>query len=256
MDIKIVNNVGGSLSFILKDADVSVANAFRRVMLTEVPILAIDEVEFYDNTSSLYDEVLAHRVGLVPVVTDLSVLNFRENCKCKDGCPSCQVELSLKKSGPATVYSHDIKSTSKNLTTVPGIPLVKLGKNQSIDLKAIAVLGTSHKHAKWQPAVVGYKYYPLIEISDKCNQCGACVDACPKNILVIKKDKLKVTDVKKCILCRACTEACDAGEISIKGDENRFIYEIETTGSLKPTEIFTNACDILIEKAEELASKL
>lgn len=256
MGVDIIKTEEGSLSFILTDIDVSLANALRRAVLGEVPSLAIEEVEIYDNTSSLYDEVLTHRLGLIPIATELDILNFRDTCSCKDGCPSCQVEFSLKKKGPGTVYSHDLKPAHKDLVPVRGIPIVKLGKNQRIELKAIAVLGRGKEHTKWQPGVVGYKYHPVIDISEKCNLCGACVDACPKDILTIKRGKLKVTDDRECILCRACVEACEPGAIDVKGDENRFIYVIEATGSLEPREIFTRACDMLIKKAGELTSLL
>ena len=256
MAVDTISESDSSLSFILTDARVSLANAIRRVVLGEVPTLAIEELDFYDNTSSLYDEVLAHRLSLVPINTDLGLLNFRDECKCEDGCPSCQVELSLKKKGPGSVYSQDLKSKNKNFTPVPGILLAKLGKNQSIELKATAVLGRGRDNARWQSAVVGYKYYPLIEISAECSHCEECAKACPRNVFEMKKGKLKVADERACILCRACVEACEAGAISITGDEHRFIYELETTGSLKPREILTRALDILKQKADELSSKV
>jgi DNA-directed RNA polymerase subunit D len=256
MAIEVISDKEGSFDFILTDANPSIANSIRRAILGEVPTLAIEEVEFLEQTSSLYDEILAHRLSLIPIVTDLELLNFREDCKCQDGCPSCQVEFSLKKKGPGTVYSQDLKSSNKTLSPVAGIPLVKLGKAQKIELRATATLGRGKDNAKWQPAIVGYKFYPLIEISKECNLCSECVDACPKDILIIKKDKLKVTDEKECILCKSCVEACESGDITVKGDETRFIYEMESTGDLKPKKILEAACDVLIKKSEELKSKL
>jgi DNA-directed RNA polymerase subunit D len=219
MAVEILNENDSSLSFILTDAGVSLANALRRAVLGEVPTLAIEELEFYDNTSSLYDEVLAHRLSLVPIVADLSLLNLKDKCKCEDGCPSCQVELSLKKKGPGPVYSHDLKSANKNFTPVPGILFAKLGKNQNIELRATAVLGRGRENSKWQSAVIGYKYYPIIEISGECTNCGDCAKACPRNVFEMKKDKLKVTSEKACILCRACVEACETQAITVTGDE-------------------------------------
>ncbi len=256
MAIEILSEEGGSLSFILSDVSVSFANAIRRIALGEVPTLAIEEVEFYDNTSSLYDEILSHRLGLVPIVTPLGLMNFREDCSCEDGCPSCQLELSLKKKGPGTVYSQDMKSSNKDMPPLPGVVIAKLGKNQRVELKATARLGRAKEHARWQSAVVGYKYYPLINISKECTDCGDCVSACPRNVFKMQKEKLKVADEKACILCRACVEACQAGALKLSGDEHRFIYELESTGSLKPREILTQAFDILIKKSEELSSKI
>ena len=162
MGIDIISEKDNSLSYVLSEVDVSLANSIRRAILGEVPTLAIQEVEFYDNTSSLYDEMIANRLSFIPIVTDIEILNFRDECKCEKGCPSCQVELSLKKKGPGMVYSQDLTSSNKKLRPAPGIIIAKLGKNQGLDLKAIAVLGRGKEHSKWQPAVVGYKYYPLI----------------------------------------------------------------------------------------------
>lgn len=55
------------VKFVLYDCDLSMANALRRIMLSEVPTIAIDLVEFESNTSVLADEFLAHRLGLVPL---------------------------------------------------------------------------------------------------------------------------------------------------------------------------------------------
>jgi DNA-directed RNA polymerase alpha subunit len=56
--------------FVLRDTDVSMANALRRVMWAEVPTIAIDLVEFENNTTVLNDEFIAHRLGMVPLVSD------------------------------------------------------------------------------------------------------------------------------------------------------------------------------------------
>lgn len=255
MGIKIINDNGNSLSFTLSESDVTQANALRRTILSEVPTLAIETVELYNNTSSLYDEVLAHRLGLIPVKTDIDLLNFREGCKCEDGCPSCQVVLTLKKKGPGVVYSDDLKAPQKEFKPATGIPIIKLGNNQEVELSGTAILGKGMDHAKWQPAVVGYKYHPIVDTS-LCNDCEECSKVCPVNILTYSKGKIKVTDEKKCILCMACVEKCGEDKISVRGDENRFIFELESTGSLEPRKIFTQACEILMKKAEELGNRL
>ncbi|MFV2040810.1 MAG: 4Fe-4S binding protein, partial [Candidatus Hydrothermarchaeales archaeon] len=72
----------------------------------------------------------------------------------------------------------------------------------------------------------------------------------------VKGEKLKVVNELACILCRACSDVCDQGAIKVDGDEHRFIYELETTGSLKPREVLSKALDILKDKADELSSKV
>lgn len=252
--------MNNSLTLILKDIDPGTANAIRRTILSEVPTLTIEDVRIVENSSSLYDEIIAHRLGLIPIKTDLELFNFREKCKCKGkGCPSCTLELTLNiecKKDHRTVYSHDLKSQDPKLKPVEGIPIVRLGKNQKISLEAEAVLGTGKEHAKWQPAVAGYKYYPIVKINSKCNMCKECIDACPVNILKVQNDKVTVTDLKLCTLCNSCAEACDAGAIDVKGDDRKFIFKLESQGALSPKEIFKKACEILEEKAHKLSGLL
>jgi DNA-directed RNA polymerase subunit D len=252
--------MSNSLTLTLKEIDPSTANAIRRVILSEVPTLAIETVRITENSSSLYDEIIAHRLGLIPIKTDLKLFNFREECKCKGkGCPSCTLELTLDVDGKKefqTVYSQSLKSKDPKLKPIEGIPIVRLGKNQKISLEAEAVLGTGEEHAKWQSAVAGYKYYPIIKISSKCNMCKECIDACPLNILKATKTKITVTDKKLCTLCNSCAEVCDEDAISVKGDDRRFIFKIESQGALPPKEIFKTACEILEEKARELLKLL
>lgn len=253
--------MSNSLTLVLKDSDPSIVNAIRRTILSEVPTLAIEDVRITENSSSLYDEIIAHRLGLIPIKTDLKLFNFRDKCRCKGkGCPSCRLELTLDvecKKDYQTVYSHDLKSSDSKLKPVEGIPIVRLGKDQKISLEAEAVLGAGKEHAKWQPAVSGYKYYPIIKIDKKkCNKCKECADACPVNILKATKTKVSVTDKKLCTLCNSCMDVCEEGAISVEGDDTKFIFSIESQGALAPKDIFKKACEILEIKAKTLSKLL
>ena len=252
MDIEILGKDSQSITFILRDVNVAVANTLRRVMISSVPILAIEDVHFYDNTSSLYDEMVAHRLGLIPIKTDLELFNLRDECSCEDGCPSCTVTLSLKVEGPGNVYSHDLKSSDGKIKPVDGILVVKLGSSQRLELEADVVLGTGSEHAKWQPCVATYKYYPIISVSDQCDDCGDCVEVCPRKVLAVKDGKITVIKERDCILCNSCVEMCEQNAIVVKGDERTFIFKIESNGSLEPEKIFSKACDILDGKSKEL----
>ena len=81
----------------IQDNEVYLINSLRRIMLSELPKLAIEHLIIYDNTTTLFDEIVSHRISLIPVPTDLSLLNFREDCSCKgEGCPSCTVRYRDK----------------------------------------------------------------------------------------------------------------------------------------------------------------
>ncbi|MBI4894835.1 MAG: hypothetical protein HY833_03835, partial [Candidatus Aenigmarchaeota archaeon] len=104
-------------------------------------------------------EVVANRMGMIPLTFDEKTYIMKKDCKCEGkGCSNCQVSLVLKKKGPAIVYSGDMKTTDKSVLPVyDRIPITELFEGQSIELEATAQLGVGREHAKWQGAVVGYK---------------------------------------------------------------------------------------------------
>ena len=122
-------------------------NALRRVLLSEVPKLAIDKVTFYDNTSALFDEILAHRLAMLPVPTDPSTLNLKGQVDA-EGRPSYVVRYTLTKEGPCTVFSGDLESEDKKFAIVdPKIPVVDLLAGQRLILEAEAIRGDGTQHA-------------------------------------------------------------------------------------------------------------
>lgn len=235
-------------------------NSIRRIMLAELPKLAVKDVVIYDNTSPLFDEIISHRLGLVPIPTDLSLLTFRDECVCKGkGCPNCTVRYTLSKEGEGTVYSGDLQPEEKSWAIKEDkIPIVELFNDQRLILEVEAVLGCGKDHAKWQPVQApGYKYYPIVEIDQKnCDLCKKCVEACPKNILEIKNNKLVVSDIEKCTVCKSCTEICEKNAITVKGDENKFIFHFETDSSLTAKDVLRESAKILAEKYAEFGKLL
>jgi len=257
MPVQILGKTEDTLYLSLEDEDVAIANSLRRVMLSEVPVLSIREVLFHDNSSSLYDETIAHRMGLVPIRTDPDLYNLRGDCSCGGkGCPSCTLTIRLEKEGPGIVYSQDLVSEDSKAQPRRDIPLLKLGKSQKLILEAEAILETGTRHAKAQPAVVSYKYLPEIEITGKCILCGACIEGCPRIILSSTKKKLEVTDAKECILCNTCSEVCDYDAITARGNMRKFLLSIESTGALECEQIFEKSCEIMEKKAAEMLSLL
>jgi len=235
-------------------------NSIRRIMLSELPKLAVKDVIIYDNTSALFDEIIAHRLGLLPIPTDLGLLTFRDQCVCKGkGCPNCTVRYTLSKEGAGVVYSGDLQPEEKTWAiTEDKIPIVELYNDQRLILEVEAVLGRGRDHAKWQPVQApGYKYYPIVEIDQKrCNLCKKCIEACPKNIIEIKNNKLSITDIEKCTICKSCMEICEPGAITVKGDENKLLFHFETDGSLSAKDALKETAKILSEKYTEFGKLL
>ncbi|HJJ41952.1 MAG TPA: DNA-directed RNA polymerase subunit D [Methanocorpusculum sp.] len=246
------------------------ANALRRAMIGEVPTLAIEDVRIYDNTSVLFDEILAHRLGLIPIVTDLSQFVPRSECTCGGtGCPGCTVTYTLSVEGPRMVTSGDLVSMDERAPFVhSNIPIVKLWPDQKIVLEATAEVNYGKEHAKWQPTVAcGYKEFPIIKISDKCDGCGKCISECPRGILEEVGDKAAVRIVngeskeKDCIMCRLCENACkDSGveesAIEIKSDSSRFIFVVEGDGSLPVKEIIERALLYIKSRSSDMINAL
>jgi DNA-directed RNA polymerase subunit D len=253
--------------FTLAGATPAFANAFRRAMIGEVPTLAIDDVRIYDNTSAFFDEMLAHRLGLIPLKTDLSSLSTQERCTCGGaGCPGCMVTFTLSVEGPKTVLSSDLISQDPHATPVyDNIPIVKLAKGQKLVIEARATLNTGRVHAKWQPTLVcGFKNHPVVSISEACDACGMCVEECPRNVLAVRGKKVEVIEGKlpDCSMCRLCERACLAsgiGEepaITISAEADRYIFVVESDGSLTVKEIMNRALQYIRDQSDELERQL
>jgi DNA-directed RNA polymerase subunit D len=253
--------------FTLAGATPAFANAFRRAMIGEVPTLAIDDVRIYDNTSAFFDEMLAHRLGLIPLKTDLSTLSTQEKCTCGGaGCPGCIVTFTLSVEGPKTVLSSDLISQDPHATAVyDNIPIVKLAKGQKLVIEARATLNTGRVHAKWQPTLVcGFKNHPVVSISEACDACGMCVEECPRNVLAVRGKKVEVVEGKlpDCSMCKLCERACLAsgiGEepaITISAEADRYIFVVESDGSLTVKEIMDRALQYIRDQSDELERQL
>ena len=218
--------------------------------------MAIDEVVIIENSSILHDEILAHRLGLIPLKTDLDSYNLPEECPCKSefGCNLCRVTLTLQAEAtdaPLTVYSGDLKSENPEIVPVsPHIPIVKLATGQKVMLEAYAKLGKGKVHAKWQPvSMCTYKHMPRIEITEKCDGCGECVKICPRKVLTKTGNKIEVRDLMACTLCMDCTDVCpkEPSAIKIGLEEDTFIFQMETNKVLSPERIIFEALKILDE---------
>jgi DNA-directed RNA polymerase subunit D len=267
MEIEFVSLDDSLAHFTLVGASPAFANAFRRAMISEVPTLAIEDVRIYDNTSALFDEMLAHRLGLIPLSTDLSTYSIQDTCSCGGaGCPACTVIYTLSVEGPKMVYSSDLIPQDPRAAPVhPNIPIVKLIKGQKLVIEAKAVVNTGKEHAKWQPTIAcGYKNYPVVAVSDICDSCGLCVEECPREILEAKGKKVRVSEGKlpECSMCKLCERAClatgigDEPAIRISAEPDRFIFVVESDGSMQVKEIMERGLRFIKEQADELEKQL
>ncbi len=256
MKISMIEKADRELNFLLEEVTPQFANALRRIMTGEVPILAVNSADFSLNNSVLYDEVIAHRLAMIPLVFNPNDFDLKDQCSCNGkGCSNCQVVLVISKKGPSTVYSKDIKSSNPDVKPLyDEIPIVELKENQKLKLEATAILGLGKDHAKWKPAIAHYRYYPIAQLTGKLKNPDETIKACPKHALKIDNKAEVTTD---CDLCKECLKVADPrSALEIKGDPSRFIFYVESISGLNADQIVFEAVDILKKKAKEFGKEV
>lgn len=247
------------IRFLLSGVTAAFANGIRRACMSEVPVLAIDDISIYDNTSVLFDEQVSLRLGLVPLqAEDLDQFSRPEECQCEGaGCPGCRIDFMLSAEGPGTVYSKDIQFTDPSIKPAfDMIPIVILGEGEKLVIEGSATKRVGKDHAKWQSGTLcGYKNLPSIEIG-ACTGCGKCVEVCPRNVLVMEDGKAKATNTVECSLCKLCVGACEAGAMKVTPVLDSFVLTVESGGSMPAKELVARSSDEIRKRAEALDAKL
>ncbi|WP_371815995.1 DNA-directed RNA polymerase subunit D [Nitrosopumilus sp. K4] len=153
--LEVISKDDKKMSVKLKGIPLQYANALRRVCLNGVPVFAIDTVDILENSSVLPDEGLAHRLGLVPLFTDLKRFNEPSKCECQSetGCSNCRVMLVLDSGDSDTtrrILSNELTSEDDSVKPISDkIPIVELAPGQKIKVECYARLGRGSEHAKW-----------------------------------------------------------------------------------------------------------
>ncbi len=249
--IKMLEENENEIKFTLDKTTPEFANELRRAAMFEVPTLAVDDVYFTKNSSALYDEILAHRLGLVVLKTP-DGYNLANDCTCSGKlCAKCSVKMVLKAKGPVIVYAKDMKLKDPEVKVVyPETIIVKLLEGQEIELEAVAILGKGKEHAKW---CAGHAYYlgtPEIEAT-KDADAKAVLEKVP---VVEKSGKgLEIKDITK--WNEAYGEICQDNGFVVKNSESQFIYTLESWGSKSPQEILVEAADLIRQKAKSAKIK-
>jgi DNA-directed RNA polymerase subunit D len=216
----------------------SLANAIRRSSL-EIPILAIDEVEFRKNDSVLYDEVLALRLGLLPLKTPDN-MNLKEDCKCKEGCSKCELQLKLKAKGPGVVYGGELGEE----VVYPKMPLTELKDKQKLELIGFARLGRGIDHTKYSPGLIYYSYSPEIKEGDKDTK-KRIIEVDKKDFEDIKKGGEKAGD----FIGQVVNFEDNYLEVK-KGKELNLT--IESWGQIPPEEILEKSIEVIKNNLKEI----
>lgn len=240
------------LSFMLKGANEVFANTIRRLIIEEVPTLAVEDLEIRENNSALYDEMLGLRIGLIPLKTDLKSYNLKEKCKCGgEGCAQCELKLTLKSNKPGYVYAEEAESSDPKCAFVYGkMPIVKLLAKQKLDVTMTAVLGTGKTHIKWAPGMSFYKKEPVVKLG-KIENSQRLIENCTDGVFVIKNNNISLVQekVNESQLLEYYSEIEPGVTVEYS---NNIIFNLESWGQLSCREILKQSVNIFIEKIEEM----
>ena len=294
---------GHEIRILISESDASQVNAIRRALIADVPKLAITRVDFsqgvtqdnkgevVESVNVLPDEVLAHRLAMIPIPTNLDEgLVFTDQCQnCMDvvdkdkGCPMCQVLYTLSARGPAsdaeenfkTVYAGDITTISDPVFDIldehKQIPLTVLAKGQFLEFYAFAVIGRGRDHAKWSPvAAVGFQPQQIAVLNKPkkasvlFNLGLTTTDGTPIDAKLFGKDK-KLTDINHVMDLEKALHQVGPGTgregdfddaITLEPVDGAYVFSYETDGSLDPVTAFNMALDELKSRFESLSEDL
>ena len=210
----------------IDDMNVSLANAIRR-SVGEIPVLAISECDIYKNDSVLYDEIITHRLGLLPL----------KNQKMKDG-DVIEYKLKAKGSGDGiNVLAGELGDD----VVYPETPIVLIGEGQEVELVARAKAGKGIDHARFTPGLFVYKHLAKIKISGDGEKQTELAELYPE---VFEKfgDKIKVKDASACELDQEDVESYPGVTIDF---DNNLVFTIESWGQMNASDIFVEACKAL-----------
>jgi len=236
--MKKIEKTGNQLVF-TAEINETLANSIRRY-LNQIPVLAVDEVEISKNDSALYDETIAHRIGLIP-------LKMESSAKKKQG----KLKLDVKKEG--TVYSGDLKGSP--FVVYKNIPITTLNNNKELQLVATVKAGKGSEHSKFSPGLMFYRN--VIKIVLDKEFYGEIKKVFPNVEIQEKGNKITIIDNKKKEIADFCEGIANKNrkkaEINTK---NELIITIESFGQMSVESIFKKSIETLKKDLASMAKEI
>lgn len=240
MKLKVLQKNDEKIVFEIDKVSYAFVNALRRAFMYHIPVLAIEEVYITKN-SSLFDEALANRLGLIPL-------------RWKGEIPEEGVKIILRKKGPCKVYSRDLKMPKGVEVANPNIPITILLEGQEVDLEAIAKIGYGYEHAKWQASLSSYKNAVRIEVRDS-KKLNDILEDLPGKPLYLENEEVKMREgIDPAFYHRI--EELSNGLIKIEVIPDKFIFTVESVSGLTPEEIIFKGIEILNKDLEEFEKRI
>lgn len=288
LKINIIKKTEDTIVFDVIGITPPLANALRRVMIAEVPTMAIEDVYIRNNTSILPDEMLAHRLGLIPIkadprlfverkegeYTDKDTIVFNLHVKCemvpgaKEEYPEEKKYIKSRVTSGDLVWEpqgeqEDIYVDNPIKPVYDDILIAKLRPGQEIDVVCYCEKNVGKEHAKWSPvSTATYRLMPEVKIEGDVvgEMAETLVQRCPMNVFDIedlgKVKRAVVSRPRDCSLCRECIRTPElAKHVKLSSIKNHFIFTVESVGILKPEEIFIESIKVLLKKIEVLQNE-
>jgi len=289
LHIKIEQIDNTDMEFDMIGYDTAIPNAIRRILLSEVPSMAIEKVHMYQNTSIMQDEVLAHRLGLIPLKADPRLFSWKEEGADDEGTEEDTLEFQLKircsKSNGSSqdepyvnekVLTEHIQWVAKGdqanrLTadqvgpTHPDILVNKLRLGHEMEITMFAVKGIGRDHAKFSPvATAFYRLLPSITLlKPVVGEAAVRLQKCfSPGVIELEpgeegKKKAVVTNPRLDTCSRNVYRYDDLKEsVSLDKVKDHFIFTVESVGAVSPQDLVVMACDVLIEKCDHFIQEL
>lgn len=276
--------------FDLVGVDAPIANALRRILLAEVPTMAIETVFVHRNTSIMHDEQLAHRLGLVPLRADprpFEIWNKGDQVNAGNTVKfrlrvACEFNRGAPRDGeaPPEVLYRNSKVLSGHIEHVPfggreqdallgdtppqpvhhDILLCKLRPGQEIHVEMNATKNIGREHAKWSPvATAGYRMLPEVRLKEPVvgQDAQHLVELCPASVFDIEDEAAVVARPRDCTMCRECIRAPEWDRrVELTRKRDHFIFSVESTGALPAATLVTEALTVLINKCHIVLESL
>tara|TARA_Y100000034_G_scaffold52732_1_gene64728 strand:+ start:2490 stop:3206 length:717 start_codon:yes stop_codon:yes gene_type:complete len=235
--MKLIEKKENQITF-TSEMDEGLVNAIRRY-INKIPILAIDEVEISKNDSPLYDETIAHRLGLIPLIPD-------KNAKKKNP----KVKLISKDEG--MIYSKELKGVD---IVYKDMPITFLNKGQKLEISATTKIGKGIEHSKFSPGLLFYRN--IAEITVAKNIYDKIKQKIPNNEVKIKGNDVIILDDKKQEIVDVCERTCNQeGKSSEVNYKDELIITLESFCQISVEEILKKSIEGLKKDLSDVSKKI
>lgn len=265
MEMKIISKTQTTLEFDLLNAHPSIANALRRVLIAEVPTIAIHNLSIRENDTIFPDEYIAHRLGLIPIDVDPEALDY-----CSGECShrnTLNFKLTVRNDTLETLclYSDQIVwipmegQEHISVQIKPGVLICKMAAGNTIDMDIAAEKGTGQTHAKWSPvSLCSYKLMPKIVLEkafhgEDAKELQSCFS---EGVIEIIGGKAVVVNPRVDTMSReAFRHEKFVDDVKILRESGWFCFTIESI-SLDPLALLKTAISTLVAKCQNLREEI